>query len=124
MTCKIRYTPKAQRDMDDVWDGVYEASGDYDTADRYVFGFMDAVAEKKEFPQSGIPLEYRGLFIGYYSVNDKAYKAFYRIRNDCIEVLRIVLMKQDYMQVLFNPDMAGIPPENSSTLHESSITAF
>lgn len=124
MTCKVRYTPKAQRDMDDVWEGVYEASGDFDTADRYVLGLMDAVAEKKEFPQSGIPLEYRGLFTGYYSVNYKAYKAFYRIRNDCIEVLRIVLMKQDYMQILFNPDMTGIPPENSSTLHESSVTEF
>ena len=30
MICKIRYTPEAQRDMDAVWDGVLEASGDYD----------------------------------------------------------------------------------------------
>ncbi len=90
MTYRIRYTPKAQRNMDDVWTGVYEASGDYDTSDRYVLGIMDAIAEKKESPQSGIPLEYRGLFTGYYSLNYKAYKAFYRIRDEYIEVLRIV----------------------------------
>ena len=88
MICKIRYTPEAQRDMDAVWDGVLEASGDYDTADRYVEEFADEIAKKKEYPHSGIPLEYNGLFTGYYSVIYKAYRAFYRVRNEYIEVLR------------------------------------
>ena len=26
MSYSVRYTPEAMRDMDDVWDGVYEAS--------------------------------------------------------------------------------------------------
>lgn len=104
MTCAIRYSPAALRDMDAVWDGVWEASRSYDLADRYVLAFADALAEKKGFPRSGIPLYYRGLFTGYYSVNFKAYKAFYRVRDGYIEVARVLLMKQDHMLALFGAE--------------------
>ena len=30
MTYKIRYAPETLRDMNAVWDGVWEASGSYD----------------------------------------------------------------------------------------------
>lgn len=50
MSYGVRYTPEAIRDLDALWDGVYEASKDYDTADRYVDGLMGKIAEKKEFP--------------------------------------------------------------------------
>ena len=101
MIYRIRYTPEAQRDMDEVWEAVLEASGERDTAVRYVEDFLDKIAEKKVFPKSGIPLYYRGLFTGFYSVNFKAYKAFYRVKEDCIEVSRIILAKRDYMRLLF-----------------------
>ncbi len=108
MTDKNRYAPEALRDMDAVWDGVWEASGSYDLADQYVNEFADVIAGKKEFPLSGIPLYYRGLFTGYYSVNFKAYKAFYRVREDCIEAARIVMKKQNYMKKLFGNDENSI----------------
>lgn len=76
ITYKIRYTPEAMRDMEAVWDGVYEASKESDIADRYVDDFIDEIAKKKQFPLSGIPLVYRGLFTGFYSINFKKYKAF------------------------------------------------
>ncbi len=69
MKYKVRYTPQDQRDMDDIWDGVWEASKDYDTADKYI--------------------------------EDLAYKAFYRIRNEYIEVVRVLPEKMDYMKILF-----------------------
>lgn len=97
----IRYTPEAEHDMDSVWDDVYEASGEYEVADRYVNDLMDAIGEKKRFPASGIPLMYRGLFTGFYSVNFKKYKAFYRVRENHVEVIRIIMQKRDYMQILF-----------------------
>ena len=101
MKYKIRYTPEAQNDMDAVWDGVWEASMDYDTADKYVDDFLDTIAAKQKLPQTGIPLYYRGLFTGFYSVNFKAYKAFYRINDGYIEVVRILLAKMDYLKILF-----------------------
>lgn len=101
MNYSIRYTPKAMCDMEAVWDDVYDASKSYDIADRYVDEFTDAIAAKKTFPFSGIPLEYRGLFTGFYSVNYKKYKAFYRIRDEYIEVARIIMAKRDFMKILF-----------------------
>ncbi|MEE3393148.1 MAG: type II toxin-antitoxin system RelE/ParE family toxin [Lachnospiraceae bacterium] len=101
MKYKIRYTPAAQKDMDDVWDGVLAASASYDIADKYVEEFTDKIAAKKDFPESGIPLYYRGLFTGFYSVNFKAYKAFYRINDGYIEVIRVLLVKMEYMKILF-----------------------
>lgn len=101
MKYKIRYSPAAQKDMDDVWDGVLEASASYDIADKYVEEFANQIAAKKDFPESGIPLYYRGLFTGFYSVNFKAYKAFYRINDGYIEVTRVLLAKREYMKILF-----------------------
>ena len=101
MPYKIRYAPKARQDMDEVWDGVLEASRETEAANRYVEDFADKIAEKKFFPNSGIPLYYRGLFTGFYSLNFKAYKAFYRVMEEYIEVIRIIPMKRDYMRILF-----------------------
>ena len=98
---RIRYSPEAQKDMDEVWDGVWEASKDFDTADRYVQEFANKISEVKKSPKRGIPLYYRGLFTGFYSVTFKAYKAFYRINGEYLEVARILLAKKDYMKVLF-----------------------
>ena len=101
MKYRIRYTPAAQKDMDAVWDGVLEASASYDIADKYVEEFADKIAAKTDFPESGIPLYYRGVFTGFYSVNFKAYKAFYRIKDSYIEVVRVLLAKMEYMKILF-----------------------
>lgn len=46
---KVRYTPEAVRDMEAVWDGVYEASKEPDIADRYVNDFIDEIEKKKQF---------------------------------------------------------------------------
>lgn len=87
--------------MDEVWDGVYEASKESEVADRYVDDFINEIAKKKQFPLSGIPLVYRGLFTGFYAVNFKKYKAFYRVFDNYMEVIRIIAEKRDYMKVLF-----------------------
>ena len=101
MNYRIRYTPAALKDMDDLWDDVLKASASYETADKYVSDFADKIAAKTKFPESGIPLYYRDLFTGFYSVNFKAYKAFYRIKDGYIEVIRVLLAKKEYMRILF-----------------------
>lgn len=91
MSNKIRYSPAALKDLDSIWDNVFEASKSFDITDEYLSGLMKTISAKKNFPESGIPLYYRGLFTGFYSVNFKAYKAFYRIRDEYIEILRLYL---------------------------------
>ena len=101
MSYTLRFSSRSLEDLDAVWDDVVEASKDYDTADRYIEDFLQKIGEKKIYPKSGIPLYYRGLFTGFYIVNFKAYKAFYRINEDYIEIIRIIPQKMDYMKVLF-----------------------
>ena len=98
---QLRYTPLARKDLETIWDDVYNVSKDINVADKYVSEFINKIADKKEFPTSGIPLTYKGLFTGFYSVNYKIYKAFYRINCNYIEVIRIILSKKDYMIILF-----------------------
>ncbi len=84
---------------------MYDASKESDVADRYVNDFIDEIEKKKQFPLSGIPLVYRGLFTGFYIVNFKKYKAFYRVHDsyedNYVEVVRIIMEKMDYMRILF-----------------------
>ena len=101
MKYRIRYAPAALNDMDAVWDDVLKASASYDIADKYIEDFADKISAKSDFPESGIPLYYRGLFTGFYSVNFKAYKAFYRIKNGSVEVVRVLPGKMEYMKILF-----------------------
>ena len=131
MNYSVRYTPEAMRDMDTVWDGVYEVSKSYDIADWYVEEFADTIAAKKTFLFSGIPLEYRGLFTGFCSVNYKKYKAFYRVRDGYLEVIRIILTKIDYIKMLFGEQEESFDDfkvesaeEKASVLHKSVIDAF
>ena len=131
MNYSVRYTPEAMRDMDTVWDGVYEVSKSYDIADWYVEEFADTIATKKIFPFSGIPLEYRGLFTGFCSVNYKKYKAFYRVRDGYLEVIRIILTKIDYIKMLFGEQEESFDDfkvesaeEKASVLYKKVIGAF
>lgn len=102
MSIELRYTPEARKDLTDIWMGVWYASRDFDIADQYVNDLQDTIEKKKLFPYSGIPLYYRNMFTGFYSVNFKAYKTFYRIDSDFLEVIRILPLKMDYLQILYN----------------------
>ena len=101
MSYRIEYSQAAIRDLDRVWNEVYEASKEADIATRYVDGLMDCVAEKRAFPKSGAPLYYENRFTGYYCVVFKAYMAFYRIVEERILVDRVVFGRSDYMRIIF-----------------------
>lgn len=100
----VRYTPQSVLDINSVWEGVYEVSKEYEIADQYVAELLEVIKQKKEFPKSGIPLLYKGLFTGFYSVNYKKYKIFYRVNETHIEIIRVLMMKMDYMSILFGEE--------------------
>lgn len=99
----LRYTPQALKDLDLVWDEVYKASKSFDITDKYINDLVHAISNKKQFPKSGTPLQYNGLFTGFYFITFKKYMAFYRIKDNYIEVIRVLYGKRDYLQILF-PD--------------------
>lgn len=101
MSYDVRFSPRASNDIDSIWDVVYSVSLSYDVADDYIDGIIETIEDQREFPRSGAPLTYRGLFTGFYSVLYKKYLVFYRVRDDHIEVARILLASSDYIKVLF-----------------------
>ena len=98
MSYRIEYSPAALRDMDRVWDEVYEALKEVEVATRYIDELMDQIEEKREFLKS---LYYDERFTGYYFVVFKAYIAFYHVKEDRMLVDRVLYGKSDYMRTLF-----------------------
>ena len=101
MAYKVRFSAESLRDLDDIWADVLQVSQDLNTAEKYIDGILNQITAKKSFPESGIPLLYKGLFTGFFSVNYKAYKAFYRLNANHMEVVRVLPMAMDYMVLLF-----------------------
>ena len=101
MDYQIKYSPTAEVDFDNVWDDIWDASNDYDVADKYVADFRNAIRQKRKYPKTGTPLSYMGEFTGLYYVAFKEYMAFYRIHGNRIEVVRVLFSRSDYMKTLF-----------------------
>ena len=100
MSCQVKYSKTAIRDLDRVWAEVFEASKDVDITERYLEELLDKVEKKSDYPKSGTPLYYENTFTGYYFVVFKAYLAFYRLEKETILVDRVLFGKSDYMRIL------------------------
>ena len=101
MKYELRYSPEALDDMDRVWTEVWEASREFNTADKYINDLRAKIRAKTDFPKSGSPLCFMGEFTGIYMVFFKAYIAFYRVHDGAIEVGRVLYAGSDYMKTLF-----------------------
>lgn len=100
MKYTIEYAPEAIRDLDRVWDEVFEASKSAEISTGYVNDLLDEVAKRREFPESAPRLYYNEMFTGYYFVVFKAYIAFYFIENDRVRVTRVLFGRSDYLRQL------------------------
>ena len=98
---RIESSPVAVRDLERVWAEVFEASASEETATKYVDDLMNQISAKQNFPKSGAPLYYEGLFTGFYFVTFKSYMAFYKVETDRMLVSRVVYGKSDYMRTIF-----------------------
>ena len=58
MVYHLKYSPVAEDDLDRVWDEVWEASQNYDVADKYVEDLRNALKQKKKYPKTGSLLLY------------------------------------------------------------------
>lgn len=100
MKYQVEYSQVAIRDLDRIWDEVFEASRDYDITQTYLDDLMDKVEAKADYPKSGSPLYYEDLFTGYYFVVFKAYLAFYRIEGNRMLIDRVLFAASDYIRHL------------------------
>ncbi len=100
MKYKVQYSKAAIRDLDRVWNEVFETSKSYDITEEYIDDLMDKVEAKADYPKSGSPLYYQDSFTGYYFVVFKAYLASYRLEDDVILIDRVLFGRSDYMRYL------------------------
>lgn len=96
----VKYSKIAIRDLDRIWNEVFNASKDYEITRKYIDGLLDKVEAKAFQPVSGAPLYYEDSFTGYYYVVFKTYLAFYKIEGKDILVDRVLFGASDYLKIL------------------------
>lgn len=95
MQSKIDYSPRALKDLDEIWDYIEFELCNPSAAQNTVDGIAS-------FPESGAKLVFEnGLDSGYRYVVFKNYLAFYRVRpNNVVYVDRVIYGGRDYMRIL------------------------
>lgn len=101
MSCKITFSDVAKTDLLKLTDDIYNLCLDKSTTTEYVKGLIAKISSKKDFPQSGIPLQFENIITDYRYVIYKSYLVFYRIETDKIVVHRILFARSDYCKNLF-----------------------
>lgn len=106
MQTRIKYSPLALQDLDEIWEYIAEELMSLSAAENTVNGIMDAVEGLSDFPEAGGRLVFDGnLDSGYRFVIYKNYMAFYHTKNNLIYVDRVIYGKRDYIKVLFPEDL-------------------
>ena len=102
---KLRYTPEAIADLQEVKQYIKDTLRNSKAADRIAKIILDGCAQLKMFPQSGASIKaLTGQETDLRMLVCENYIALYRIDTDVISVARIISAKQDYMRVLFRED--------------------
>ena len=102
MKFKVKYSPNALCDLDEIWEYISNILKDSIAADRTVNGILDKTELLSEQSMMGTPLYFENnLYSGYRYVICKNYMAFYRLSDDVVYVDRIIYGKRDYMRLLF-----------------------
>ena len=97
------YSPKAQNDLDEIWEYISEKLMNPQAAENTVNGILDSAEILKEHAEIGTPLYFdSGLFSGYRYIVYKSYLSFYRTIEKSVYIDRVIYGKRDYMKLLFD----------------------
>ena len=99
---KLKYTPEAIRDLQEIRDYIGKVLRNPRAAKRMIESILGQCGSLKEYPELGISI--RGRLDEEtdlrYLICEK-YLAFYRIAEDRIQVIRVLDGRTDYLKVLF-----------------------
>ena len=90
---KIFYSPKSRKDLDRIYDYIYDDLNNPIAAEKTVKGILKKISEIKEYPQLGP--------VWYLENNINNYIIFYQITKETILIVRILHRLQDYVKQLF-----------------------
>ncbi len=99
---KIFYSPKSKKDLDRIYDYIYDDLNNPVAAKRTVKGILGKINELKEYPQLG-PIWYleNDINSGFRFLRYENYILFYQITKDDIFIVRILHLLQDHVKQLF-----------------------
>lgn len=99
---KLRYSPEALNDLDEIWEYIHNELQNPAAAQKTVAGILDALEKLCDSPEigsllssiTGIESDYRHLVCGNYVT-------FYRIDRTNVFIDRILYGRRDYLRILF-----------------------
>ena len=99
---KLRYTPEALRDLQEIKRYIKSEIHNPTAANRITKAILDGCAQLKQFPEMGVSI---GAKTGYETdlrmLVVESYIALYRIETEVVSVGRIINARQDYIHILF-----------------------
>lgn len=85
----VKFSPQSIIDLDDVWSHVYKHDFNFDLADKVTYEIEKFCLELLPItPKMGIKQD--NISKGLYRFRFRSYHIYYRIKNDSIEIVRII----------------------------------
>ena len=99
---KIFYSPKSRKDLDRIYDYIYDDLNNTIAAEKTVKGILNKIGEIKEYPRLG-PVWYleNNIDSGFRFLICDNYIIFYKNTKEAILIVRILHCLQDYVKHLF-----------------------
>lgn len=114
MENKIHYTPKALKELDEIWDYIFSLTGSLDTAGRIVERIIAAIDRLETFSHLGTPLsDAIPLERGYRFLVSGSYIIIYHVTKRDVYIDRVLYGRQDYLRLLF-PDVSDDENDNQN----------
>lgn len=99
---KIFYSPKSRKDLDRIYDYIYDDLNNPIAAEKTVKGILKKISEIKEYPRLG-PVWYleKNIDSGFRILTCDNHIIFYKNTKEAILIVRILHCLQDYVKHLF-----------------------
>lgn len=99
---KLRYTPEALRDLQEIKRYIKSELHNASAANRIAKAILDGCSQLKQFPEIGPSIEAKtGYETDLRMLVIAHYIALYRIDTDTVSVGRVIHARQDYLRILF-----------------------
>jgi toxin ParE1/3/4 len=99
---KVRYTPEALKDLQEMGDYISKVLYNPKAAARIKKSILDSCGRLQDQPFPGLSVQEKtGYEIDLRFLVCEKHLAFYRVEGGRISVARIINQKQDYLRILF-----------------------
>ncbi len=99
---EVKVSPQAVEDLLEIKDYIENELLNPIAAQNTVEKIVEIFEDLANYPEIGIPVErYVSFSTDYKFVLANNYFIFYRIKEDCVKVIRIMYSRRDFVKILF-----------------------